>query len=162
MSDLERIDPAQHDLDAVATQMAAVHAASFRAPAPWPAASFAATLGGAGCFGLIMRNAETTTPSTAIQGLILGRIVMNEAELLTLAVAPSARRQGLAHRLMQGFMHRCADQNVTHIFLEVAADNHAAQALYTAYGFETAGRRKSYYLTPEGDRIDALTMTFQG
>lgn len=84
------------------------------------------------------------------------RAVLDEMELLALAVAPAARRQGLATAL-----HRAALAALTPAvaYLEVRADNHGAQALYRRLGYRVSGRRKAYYPNPDGSRCDALLMT---
>ena len=78
-----------------------------------------------------------------------------EAEILTLAVHPEARRQGLARRLISAAVDHLA---VEKMFLEVAEDNHAAVALYQACGFAESGRRVNYYKNADGSRSDALLM----
>ena len=78
----------------------------------------------------------------------------DEAELLTLAVEPSARRQGLGRALVDEFDAVARLRGAARGFLEVASDNAAAQALYAGAGWERTGRRRDYY----GAGIDALTM----
>ena len=89
-------------------------------------------------------------------GFIACRSVLDEMELLALAVTPAARRQGLATAL-----HRAALAALTPAaaYLEVRADNHGAQALYRRLGYRVSGRRKAYYPNPDGSRTDALLMT---
>ena len=79
----------------------------------------------------------------------------NEAEILTLAVTPSARRSGLGLAL---FSHALAALSCTRVFLEVAADNHAALALYEKLGFTEIGLRKAYYKTHAGAHVDGVMM----
>ena len=128
--------------------MAALHGRCFTTPRPWSAAAFAALLADPLCFAL-------TEPGA----LLLGRAVAGEAELLTLATAPEARRQGIAARLLAGFLAEAQTRSAETAFLEVAADNAAAIALYQAGGFATAGRRRGYYTRPDGPALDALVMT---
>jgi ribosomal-protein-alanine N-acetyltransferase len=78
-----------------------------------------------------------------------------EAEILTLVVKPKARRSGLASRLI---VHGAAALGVTRLFLEVAADNEAARALYLKNGFSETGRRKAYYKRADDTRMDAVLM----
>jgi len=91
--------------------------------------------------------------------LLVGRAGAGEAELLTLAVAPQARRRGLGARLVNRFLYQARCRSAETAFLEVAADNAPAIALYTAAGFAPGGRRKGYYHHPDGTRSDALVMT---
>jgi ribosomal-protein-alanine N-acetyltransferase len=88
-------------------------------------------------------------------GFALTRTVTGEAELLTLAVDPTHRRQGIATQLVARWLSAC---DADAAFLEVAADNHAAQALYAAHGFAQAGIRRAYYTRPSGPPVDAVIM----
>lgn len=91
----------------------------------------------------------------AVQAFCLFSRVLDEAELLRIAVAPEARRQGLARQLLQQAMHELSSVGVRHLFLEVRASNQAAQGLYTGLGWRPTGVRKDYY--PQGmEREDAL------
>ena len=128
--------------------LAALHARSIRTPAPYSAADFAGFLADPLAFLLVEGDA----------GLLLGRAVAGEAELLTIAVTPEARRRGLARKLIARFLYQAQLRGAERAFLEVAADNAAAIALYESAGFGPAGRRRGYYLTPEGQRIDALVL----
>lgn len=89
--------------------------------------------------------------------LIVIRQVADEAEVLTLAVRPSARRRGLARMLLRGAIESLMADAILRLFLEVAADNDAAIALYNVEGFEVIGRRPGYYGRGQ-DRIDALVL----
>ncbi|MCB1334916.1 MAG: GNAT family N-acetyltransferase [Roseivivax sp.] len=90
---------------------------------------------------------------------LLARFVADEAEILTLATEPAHRRQGRAARLIASLHRAAAQAGVATCFLEVAASNFAAQAAYAAAGYTVAGRRKAYYLQPDGTRQDALVMS---
>ena len=90
------------------------------------------------------------------QGFALGRVIGAEAELISLAVAPEARRAGLGRALLGAFATAAHARGATRAFLEVAADNKAALALYAAAGWRESGRRKGYYRRPDGARVDAL------
>ncbi|HEY6918015.1 MAG TPA: GNAT family N-acetyltransferase [Tabrizicola sp.] len=128
--------------------LAALHARCFRAPPPWSAADFAGFLGDPLAFLLVEGDA----------GFLLGRAVAGEAELLTLAVAPEARRLGLGRKLVSRFLYQAQLRGAGRAFLEVKADNAAAVALYESAGFTPAGRRRGYYLDPDGSRTDALVL----
>lgn len=124
------------------TALAALHASAF--PTPWSAAVFADLLVQPGVFAVVEAD-----------GFILMRAVLDEAEILTLAVRPSARGAGLGGRLVGQGAVRAAQAGATRIFLEVAEDNAAARALYDRAGFRQIGRRRGYY---DGGRIDALVL----
>lgn len=128
-----------------AARLAEAHAAAF--PAPWDGAAFAVLLDQDGVFAL-------EDPG----GFILLRAVADEAEILTLAVRPAARRRGLGARLVREGGTAAAARGATRLFLEVAEDNAAALALYTKAGFAEAGRRPGYYARAGGGRRDALIL----
>lgn len=128
--------------------LALLHARCFRSPPPWSAADFAGLLADPLAFLLVEGDA----------GFLIGRAVAGEAELLTLAVAPEARRRGLARSLVARFLYQARVRGADRAFLEVAADNAAAIALYESTGFTLFGRRRGYYHAPDGTRTDALVL----
>jgi len=130
---------------ATAARLAGLHCGAFSAP--WDAAAFEVLLGQAGVFAI-----------EAPGGFILIRAVADEAEILTLAVDPVARRRGLGARLVREGAASAAALGATRLFLEVADDNHPALALYARAGFTEAGRRPGYYARPDGSRRDALIL----
>ena len=117
-----------------AEEMAAVHAACFTVPRPWTAGEFAGYLADPLVFIL-------TEPG----GLLVGRAVAEEAEVLTLAVLPDARRAGIGGRLLARFLAEAGRRGAGAAHLEVAAANAGAIALYIRCGFEETGRRRRYY-----------------
>ena len=125
--------------------LAALHAEAFSAP--WDARAFADLLAQP---GVLLR--------IEADGFILIRVVLDEAEILTLAVRPGARRQGLGRRLVERACVAAKDAGAETLFLEVAEDNAAARVLYARAGFVEIGRRKAYYASPDGRRIDALVL----
>lgn len=92
-------------------------------------------------------------------GFILMRQAGDEAEVLTLTVLPEARRRGRGHALMQAALASCRTRGVSDVFLEVAADNAAARALYQRLGMFESGRRRGYYARSDGSSVDALILT---
>ncbi len=115
-----------------AAALAALHATSF--PDAWSAASFRDLFATPGVFAFLLPN-----------GFILARAAGGEAEILTLAVAPSARRQGLARALVRAAAAHAEMLGAETLFLEVATHNGPAVGLYTGLGFAKAGTRKAYY-----------------
>ena len=91
-------------------------------------------------------------------GFVFAQSVAPEAEILTIAVAPEARRTGVARALMANLLTDLPTAGVSDLFLEVADDNTAARALYHAIGFETAGRRRGYYPRGNAPAADALIL----
>ena len=127
--------------------MAALHAASFTTPRPWSAPEFRSLLADPAVFA-----------ETAAGGFALGRAAVGEAELLTLAVAPEARRRGIGRVLLAAFEAKAACRGARACFLEVAADNAAALGLYRGAGYADAGRRPAYFRRPDGSRCDAIVL----
>jgi ribosomal-protein-alanine N-acetyltransferase len=91
-------------------------------------------------------------------GLVLMRAIAGEAEVLTLAVHPAHRRHGLGRAVLQAGLDLAAAAAAEAVFLEVAADNAAALALYRVAGFEAVGRRAGYYARAAGAGMDALVL----
>lgn len=129
-----------------AAELAALHATAF--DAPWDAAAFESLLAGPGVFAL-----------TVADGLILCRVVADEAEILTVAVRPQARGEGRGHRLVTAAAELARASGAERLFLEVAEDNAAARALYARTGFVEIGRRRAYYAARDGGRTDALILS---
>lgn len=94
----------------------------------------------------------------AVRAFMVVRSVADEAEVLTLCTAPHWRRRALAQRLLAAARDLLRTQNISHLHLEVAADNDAARALYAAQGFSETGRRKGYYARASGPACDAILM----
>ncbi|WP_171053965.1 GNAT family N-acetyltransferase [Arenibacterium halophilum] len=128
-------------------QMAALHLQAFRVPRPWSAGEFRTMLERPGTFAM----GDT-------RAFALVSVIHDEAELLTIATDPALRRQGLARAVMQDWQAEAARRGATRAFLEVAADNKGAQALYATCGYVEAGRRKGYYAHPDGTHVDAVVM----
>lgn len=131
---------------AQAPELAAIHAAAFD-PA-WSAAALAGLLASPGCFAF-WRPGE---------GFLLARAVLDEAEIITLAVVPEHRRQGLAGRLLAATVAGCMARGVAHLHLEVATDNSAAQSFYSAAGFHQVGLRRGYYENGADARLLRLNL----
>lgn len=127
-----------------ASLLARLHATAFKPF--WDEAAFADLLAQAGVFGLATDD-----------GFILCRTVVDEAEILTLAVRPEARGQGLGLKLVSAAAELAKASGAVSLFLEVAEDNRPARALYHRAGFAEAGRRKAYYKTAPGP-VDALIL----
>lgn len=88
---------------------------------------------------------------------ILSRLVADEAEVLTVIVAPSNRHRGYARTLLAHHLDRLADHGARTVFLEVAEDNPPACRLYKGAGFVEVGRRAGYYPRPQAP-VAALTL----
>ena len=131
-----------------ARALAELHAACFdEAPRPWSAQEFADA---------------SVSPRQAIlqadSGFAVVQVVADQAELLTIAVAPAARRLGIGAQLMAQVMELARARGAVELFLEVDATNRAARALYEQCGFTLSGQRKGYYRRADGTATDALVM----
>lgn len=129
--------------------LAALHSACFETPRPWSAREFAGLLTGTGVFLICIGDS----------GFVMGRAIADEAEVLTLAVDPKARRQGIASRALAAFDAEATSRGATTAFLEVSVENDGARALYARHGWTESGRRRDYYHTPDGQKCDALILT---
>ncbi|WP_074785535.1 GNAT family N-acetyltransferase [Roseovarius tolerans] len=85
----------------------------------------------------------------------LGRVIADEAELLTLACDPAHQRQGLARACLAGFEGEAGARGAVTAFLEVAANNAPARTLYQAAGYSEVARRTGYYAR---GTVDALIL----
>ena len=96
----------------------------------------------------------------AVSGFAVARLLVDEAELLLIAVTPSMRRQGVALLLWIELAERLRLSGARTVHLEVRNSNQSAQAFYTSRGFVKSGVRPSYY--PNGalatEREDAVLM----
>lgn len=134
-------------MDAFCARLAETHAACFEAPRHWSAAMIEAQLLAAGC--MILGDPDS---------FLIGRVTVDEAEVLTLATHPLVRRKGHARALLAAFETIARARGAQRVFLEVAENDTAARALYLAAGYAPAGRRPRYYLAADGTRCDALVL----
>lgn len=118
----------------------------------WSPASLASELGAPDAWAWTLR--EPQQGSTPL-GLLLARRVLDELNILVVAVAPARRRRGGGSALVRAALARARQEALTVVHLEVRASNGAALALYRRHGFLAVGRRPRYY---EG-REDAVLMS---
>lgn len=123
--------------------LARLHAACFEEA--WDSAALASLLAMPGACALIAGAGRGEA-----LGFVILRAVAGEAEIISLGVEPRARRLGVGRRLLAGALAAAAASDAARIFLEVAADNWAARALYLEQGFLEVGRRPGYYRRPHG------------
>lgn len=125
--------------------MAALERVSF--PQPWTAVQLDSELRQLTSSGVVAEDG-----GAGILGYALFRSVLDEAELLRLAVVADRRRQGLATALVEHGLDELREAGCVAAFLEVREDNPAGIAFYERTGWHLAGRRPRYY--PDG--ADAL------
>lgn len=133
-----------------AGDLARVHAAAFANG--WSADDIAQLLDGPGGFALVVEDGEAPV------AFILCRAIAGEAEILTLAVDPRARRRGLGRALVEASTGAARMAGADAMFLEVAHDNAPAIGLYESAGFARAGVRRGYYDRGPQGRADAVVM----
>ncbi len=95
----------------------------------------------------------------ALLGFVLSRKAVDEAEILTIVLAPSARGGGHSRRLLSEHLTALAFSGIRTVHLEVDEGNKPALKLYARHGFLKVGERKGYYPLPDGSRATALTMS---
>jgi ribosomal-protein-alanine N-acetyltransferase len=90
-------------------------------------------------------------------GFALTRGVLDEEELLLIAVIPELTRNRIATTILQAVIARARQEGRTRLFIEVRQNN-AAVNFYQRSGFASIGTRPAYYSGPDGNRFDATTM----
>jgi len=93
-----------------------------------------------------------------VAGFMVLRLIKEEAELLTIIVEPRWQGKGVARSLLQAGLDDLLNCEVGEMFLEVAANNSAAIALYNHFGFRQISERPGYYPLKDGSRATALVM----
>ena len=88
-----------------------------------------------------------------IVGYVIAWFVLDEGEIANLAVAPAARRRGVASALLDFVIADARNSGIAQLFLEVRESNVAARALYATRGFKPVARRPRYYRKPVEDAI---------
>jgi tRNA threonylcarbamoyladenosine biosynthesis protein TsaB len=137
-----------------AAVLAALHAEAFAGQSQelWTEQSLRELLAMPGALALLALQGEQPV------GFILLRLAADEAEIITLAVQPQVRRQGVARRLLTVGLAKVTGRGAQQCFLEVADTNAAARALYASAGFAEVGRRPGYYRDAAGVLRDAILM----
>lgn len=95
---------------------------------------------------------------TKLTGFIMSRLVEDEAEILSVAVAGRQRGRGLARQLLNLHLRRLAGLGARAVFLEVDEHNHPALRLYHRAGFSEVSRRPNYYPGTGGKAAAALVL----
>jgi [ribosomal protein S18]-alanine N-acetyltransferase len=93
-----------------------------------------------------------------IIGFAVSRMAADEAEILSIAVAPDHRGRGLSRELLLTHLGHLAGRGIRTVFLEVEENNQPARRLYARAGFAIAGRRERYYREANGQQLNALLM----
>lgn len=134
---------------ATAADLDAIHAIETEAfSTPWSRTAFRDLLVSGSALLLVAARADGR-----VVGFAVVIVAADEAELANLAVARTARRMGVAARLLAEVLARAEAGGARQVFLEVRESNAGARALYAAYGFNEVGRRRSYYRSPDEDAV---------
>ena len=107
-------------------------------------------------YRLITAEGSEAAPEEDAAGFTLSRRVVDEEELLLIAVAPEHRKKGLAKALLSALFGAAREQGIKRVFLEMR-ENNEAEIVYRSCGFTPIGRRRDYYRTTSGERLDAIT-----
>lgn len=126
-------------------QIAALERACFSDP--WSERSFASELENPLSLWLVALDGDT------VAGYIGSQTVLDEADIMNVAVHPDYRRQRIADSLLSAMERRLAENGVRILALEVRASNAPAIALYEKRGYAQAGLRKNYYFHPREDAL---------
>ncbi len=106
------------------------------------------------CWYVVAFRPETPEVIEAYAGLHAPRN-SGSADIQTIAVAPESRRSGLGRLIVRTLVNEAMKRGATEVFLEVRADNPAAENLYLSLGFEKIAVRTRYY---QPDNVDAIVM----
>ncbi len=128
-------------------ELAATHAAAFFDARGWSPDEFKQLLSQRG----VILSGDATS-------FVLGRVIVDEAEVLTVATDPDFQGQGRAHAAMAQFLGLAQAAGADRVFLEVAEDNTKAKLLYYKHNFSISGRRPQYYKKADGQPVDGLLM----
>lgn len=83
-----------------------------------------------------------------VAGILIGRVVADEFEILNLAVGKASRRQGIATQLVRAAFQSARTAGARQTYLEVRESNEGGIAFYAHMGFRDCGRRANYYRDP--------------
>lgn len=146
--------PAIRPLDTtLAEDCAALHSSAFAYS--WGQHEFERLISASNAFG----DAALDPKRQSLVGFILSRVAGDEAEVLTVVVAPAHRKRGIGRALVASHLSRLRNVRVRSLFLEVGETNAAARKLYAGLGFVEVGRRKNYYRTSDpSEQIAALVL----
>ena len=146
--------------DADLPVLAEIHASSFARG--WSDGDFERLMGNDNYFCFVAR--APRKPNKPPAGFVFVRSIIDEAEIITIATKPSARRRGVARQLMQAAIRQLEHDRRERLFLEVDEANTAAIALYKSLGFKQVGKREGYYVdgqSQSGKSSTALVMQLQ-
>lgn len=135
-----------------ADELAALHALAFRHG--WPTTEMEALIADPTVTTIVAREGRNPFTRRPV-GFVMVRAAADEAEVLTVAVAPAKRGRGIGRLMMDEMMRRLYFMRIASLFLEVDEGNGPALGLYKRLGFREVGHRANYYA---GGTANALVM----
>ena len=114
---------------------------------PWSEKSVASELDNGLSLWLVALEGET------VAGYVGSQTVLDETDMMNIAVHPDFRRRGIAQALVESLVKQLRQRGSRCLTLEVRASNSPAIALYEKLGFQKIGRRKNYYRNPREDAL---------
>lgn len=88
-----------------------------------------------------------------VLGYVGSQTVLDETDMMNVAVSAQARRRGIAQALVEALVLRLKQRGSRCLTLEVRASNAPAICLYEKLGFRQVGRRPNYYSHPKEDGL---------
>lgn len=137
----------------MAAEVAALHMRLFNPP--WDEAAVVPLLAAPAAVAFVAR---VGIPPTTV-GFVIGQVAADMAEIISIGVAESWQQRGLGRVLFGAFTRAVARAGAKRLFLDVAADNTSALALYKRMDCVEVGRRKAYYVRHEAPSVDAIVMS---
>ena len=114
---------------------------------PWSEKSVASELENQLALWLVAVEGET------VVGYVGSQTVMDETDMMNVAVHPDSRRRGIAEMLVTALVEALKQLGSRCLTLEVRASNEPAKSLYEKLGFSQVGLRKNYYRNPREDAL---------
>ncbi|MDE9451065.1 GNAT family N-acetyltransferase [Aliiroseovarius sp. Z3] len=134
-------------IDLTPVQLAQLHAAVFKASRAWSEEEMRSLL-----------SSPHVLVAGTEHGFAMGRVIGDEAELLTIVVHPDQQGRGIGRTLLTSFEDEAKSRGARLAYLEVAADNEPARAMYITSGWSESGRRTGYYTRQTGSPVDAILL----
>ncbi|MDZ4840861.1 MAG: ribosomal protein S18-alanine N-acetyltransferase [Hyphomicrobium aestuarii] len=161
---MDVIDPQLTDLEPISLlwaspersgEVAAIHAELFNPP--WSEEAIRKLLEHPAAAALIAVAGMRREPA----GFVLAQLAGDEAEILSVGVAPRFQRRGVGKKLIDGLIRAAAKAEARRLFLEVGVDNKAALRLYEKLDFKRVGIRPKYYQRRGEPPVDALVLALE-
>ncbi|MDE0750895.1 MAG: GNAT family N-acetyltransferase [Planktomarina sp.] len=137
----------QREPSLTSADLAQIHYQAFTTERSWSAIEFETLMEQSGVFVISQSHC-----------FALGRLVVDELEVLTVACAPSHQKQGYGRAVVAKLLDKAACNGGLWGFLEVGSNNNSAISLYNSLGFAQVGLRKRYYDRKGGPSVDALIL----